>query len=42
MDAYEKGLKCEGGQTDVHPILIDGVDNLGDESWVSNCVQEIP
>jgi small glutamine-rich tetratricopeptide repeat-containing protein alpha len=37
MEAYEKGLSCEGGQTEVlHPLstLLTG----GDESRVSNCV----
>ena len=42
MDAYEKGLKCEGGRTDVRSDFLLRFDIVGDESWVSNGVEEVP
>jgi len=42
MEAYQKGLSCEGGQTDVTsltntPALI----KAGDEPWISNCIEKV-
>ena len=50
MEAYEKGLKCEGGQTDVFsPAFVifsfffweSLADLKGYESWVPDCFEEV-
>lgn len=38
MEAYEKGLSCQGGQTDVLLVRLIGVLTVGDEPGISNCV----